>query len=215
MLNLLLPSLEKEGFGVEIVKSGEAALAFISKEVPALIILEIVLPGLDGVELCRALRELPAIKDTIIIFLTVRGESYSEVAAFEAGADDYIVKPLRLRAFMIRILTLLNRRKGITSPIIPQKPAKETNHLIIDKERMVSIKNGQTIQWQYKEFKLLTLLSSRPEKVFSRSEIFRAIWGIEDIANERLIDVYIRRIRKKIGSDHIITIFGQGYQFVD
>ncbi|GJM34724.1 MAG: DNA-binding response regulator [Saprospiraceae bacterium] len=201
--------LEDEHFLVSTAKSGEAAIEYLSNAIPDVIILEIVLPGLDGVEVCRHLRAMPLMNNTIIIFLTDRGEDYSEIAAFEAGADDYIVKPRRPRVLLPRLKALLKRKSPADNNRSVTKPS-----LSIDRDRMIAYKNGQMIHWRNKEFKLLYLLSSEAGKVFTRKEILNNIWGSVDTSNERIIDVYVRRIRKKIGPDHIITIIGHGYKFV-
>ncbi len=189
---------------------GEDAIINALKNKPDLILLDIMLPDIDGVEVCQRLRESQTLDGTVIAFLTARGENYSQIAAFEAGADDYMVKPVNVRVLLIRIKALLKRKLNFDYTNI-----EEAGKLEIDKERMIAIKNSKIIDWQNKEFQLLDLLSSRPGKVFSREEIFKKVWANENVNNERIIDVYVRKIREKIGNEHIVTIIGKGYKFVE
>lgn len=201
--------LEQDGFQTEQVGNEKDALMYLSKEVPDIIVLEIILPGLDGVETCYRIRKIPIFENTPIAFLTYRTEDYSQIAAFQAGADDFITKPINPRVFSIRLKALLKRGQPI-----PIKTKVEKSSLEIDEEKMIVIKNGKLTHWQNIEFEILRLLSSAPGKVFSRDEIYRKIWPNEDEINERRVDVYIRRIREKIGEEHILTIFGRGYKFM-
>lgn len=209
ILDFLRYNLEKDGFHVLTATRGKSAVELAKAEKPDIVVLDIMMPGMDGVEVCRQLRAIPSLKKTLIIFLTARGEDYSEIAAFEAGADDYIVKPIRLRAFMTRIKAFINR-KNVIGSVERKAPLSK---LVIDNEKMIAIKQGEVIQWPKKEFELLSLLSSRPGKVFSREEIFDQIWGHDQEVDEKIINVYIRKIRQKIGSEHIKTIIGKGYKF--
>lgn len=209
ILDFLRYNLEKDGFHVLTTTRGKSAVELAKAEKPDIVVLDIMMPEMDGVEVCRQLRAIPALKKTLIIFLTARSEDYSEIAAFEAGADDYIVKPIRLRAFMTRIKAFINR-KNVIGSVERKVPLSK---LIIDNEKMIAIKKGEVIQWPKKEFELLSLLSSRPGKVFSRQEIFDQIWGNDQEVDEKIINVYIRKIRQKIGSEHIRTIIGKGYKF--
>jgi two-component system alkaline phosphatase synthesis response regulator PhoP len=209
ILDFLKYNLEKEGYRVITTDHGKTAVDIAKIEKPDLVVLDIMMPEMDGVEVCRQLRAIPALKKTLIIFLTARSEDYSEIAAFEAGADDYIVKPIRLRAFTTRIKAFINR-KGVIGALEKKAPQPK---LVIDSEKMIAIKQGEIIQWPKKEFELLSLLSSRPGRVFSRQEIFDQIWGNDQQVDEKIINVYIRKIRQKIGSEHIKTIIGKGYKF--
>lgn len=208
-LHPLKVQLEQDGFQTNQVENDEDALAYLSKEIPDIIVLEIMLPGLDGVETCYRMREIPILKHTPIAFLTYRTEDYSQIAAYSAGADDFITKPINPRVFASRLKALLKR-----SQPIPIKKEIEQSNLEIDEEKMVVIKNGKLSHWQNIEFEMLRLLNSAPGKVFSRDEIYRSIWSDEAEINERRVDVYIRRIRAKIGEEHILTIFGRGYKFM-
>jgi len=209
-LEFLTYNLENEAFQVITAINGESAIQLAEKSSPDLVVLDITLPNMDGVEVCRHLRTIPSLKKTMIVFLTARGEDYSEIAAFEAGADDYVVKPIRIRAFITRIKALISRKNIINS----SKKTTTSSKLVIDAEKMIVIKEGKIIQWPKKEFELLELLSSKPGKVFLRSEIFTKIWGNDHQVDEKIINVYIRKIRKKIGREYIKTIIGKGYKFV-
>lgn len=200
--------LEEEGFATAQVASGERAISYLSKEIPAIIVLEIILPGLDGVEICHRMRALPMLENTLIVFLTHRTEDYSQIAAYQAGADDFITKPINPRVFSTRLAGLLKR-----SNQVPIRLKVKQKGLEIDEEKMVVVKDGEITHWQNIEFEILKLLNSKPGKVFSRDEIYRKVWSEEEV-NERRVDVYIRKIREKIGEDHILTIFGRGYKFV-
>lgn len=209
-LDFLGYNFKKEGFFVLTADDGKSAIELATRVNPDVIVLDIMMPGMDGVEVCRQLRAIGALRKTRIVFLTARGEAYSEIAAFEAGADDYIVKPVRIRAFLTRIKASIKRQSIIGSP----EKAPNKSQLTIDHEKMIAIKEGRIIQWPKKEFELLSLLSSKPGKVFSRREIFDSIWGIDHNIDEKIINVYIRKIRKKIGEEHIKTIIGKGYKFL-
>ena len=211
ILEFLGANLKKHGFIVYNATNGEDAIDVAIKESPDLIVLDIMMPGMDGVEVCSILRENEALDNTLIVFLTARGENYSEIAAFEAGADDYVVKPINIRVFIARINALFKRKSKIDFP----NGTPENKNLNIDKEKMIVIKNGKKIYWQNKEFQLLVLLSSQPGRVFTREEIFQDIWAKDSIKNDRIIDVYIRRIREKIGNEYIATVIGKGYKFVE
>ena len=211
VLEFLRLNLEKEGFQVQTANNGQEAILKASNEKPDLILLDIMMPEMDGVEVCSTLREQSDHESTMIAFLTARGENYSEIAAFDAGADDYIVKPIRINVLLKRINALLKRKLKLED----QSQPIQTGDLTIDQEKMIVIKNGEVTYWQNKEFQLLCLLSDSPGKVFSRDEIYREVWENETVSNYRIIDVYIRRIREKIGNEHIATIIGKGYKFVN
>jgi two-component system alkaline phosphatase synthesis response regulator PhoP len=179
------------------------------ESLPGLIILDVMMPGMDGIETCEELRKIPEIKDSIIAMLSARGEDYSQLAGFEAGADDYIKKPIRPNVLVMRVKALLRRLRDKTkySHLLKYKDFS------IDKEKYLVIKNDREMMLPKKEFELLLLLTSKPNKVFTREEILRAIWGDEIVVGDRTIDVHIRKIREKIGIDYIKTFKGIGYSF--
>jgi two-component system alkaline phosphatase synthesis response regulator PhoP len=210
ILQFIKYNLEKENFQVCIANNGKKGLLIAEEENPDLIILDIMMPEMDGVEVCRQLRSKPNFDNTIITFLTARGEDYSQIAAFDVGGDDYITKPIRPRVLVSRIKALLRRkyRTGV-------KPSGNTltiKDLTIDKEKVIVQVDGKSIDLAKKEFELLSLLASRPGKVFTREEIFRKIWGNDVIVGNRTIDVHIRKLREKIGNDYIKTSKGIGYK---
>ena len=212
ILEFICYNLIKEGYHVSTARSGTEAIAVAKSVQPHLIILDIMMPELDGVEVCRKLRSMPEFDSTIIAFLTARNEDYSHIAAFEVGGDDYITKPIRPRVLLSRINALLRRNKEASkkdSSIIV------AGDLIIDKEKVLVFKENteERIILAKKEFELLCLLVSKPEKVFLREEIFNSIWGSDVVVGNRTIDVHIRKIREKIGGNYIKTIKGLGYKF--
>lgn len=211
ILEFLSYNLRKEGFEVKCARNGLEAMDISVQFRPDLIILDVMMPGMDGYEACRQIRSHPDLKETVIAFLTARGEDMSQVEGFDSGADDYIRKPVRPRVFISRVNALLRR--------IPQTSEDGSRiifgDLIIDKEKYVVIKRGTETELSKKEFELLLLLTSRPNKVFTRDEIFAGVWGNDVIVGERTIDVHIRKIREKIGMDSIKTIKGVGYYFTD
>jgi two-component system alkaline phosphatase synthesis response regulator PhoP len=167
-----------------------------------------MMPKLDGIETCRELRALPEFKNTIITFLTARDEDYSQIAGFEVGADDYITKPIKPRVFISRIRALLRRLEANSGD------AKlKVGDIVIDRERYMVVKSGVEIQLPRKEFELMSLLVSKPGRVFKREEILSKVWGNETIVGDRTIDVHIRKLREKIGDDYFKTIKGIGYKF--
>ncbi len=210
ILQFIKYNLEKENFQVSIASNGKKGLLLAEEENPDLIILDIMMPEMDGVEVCRQLRAKPKFDSTIITFLTARGEDYSQIAAFEEGGDDYITKPIRPRVLISRIKALL-RRQHRTSATTEDNILK-IHDLTIDKEKVTVQKNGEAIDLAKKEFELLSLLASRPGKVFTREEIFRKIWGNDVIVGNRTIDVHIRKLREKIGDKYIKTSKGIGYK---
>ncbi len=211
ILEFLQYNLEKEGYRVFTANNGENGIAIAEKEQPDLIILDIMMPKMDGVEVCRQLRNKPGFKKTLIVFLTAREEDYSQIAALDVGGDDYITKPIRPRVFISRIKALLRRAR--------REDSEGTNNIItagdfsIDHEKISVLKGDQVIELAKKEFELLSLLASKPGKVFSREEIFNKVWGTDVIVGNRTIDVHIRKLREKIGDHYIKTIKGIGYKF--
>jgi two-component system, OmpR family, alkaline phosphatase synthesis response regulator PhoP len=213
ILDFLSYNLKKEGFDVLTAENGLKGIEVAKTFKPDLIVLDVMMPQLDGIETCRTLREMSDFKDTIIIFLTARDEDFTQVAALEVGGDDYIAKPLKPRVFISRINALLRRIKKNEVENNRQNDEKILfGELIVDKEKMVVLKNNENITLAKKEFELLCLLLTRPGKVYTREEIFRKIWGSDVIVGERTIDVHIRKIREKIGEEYIQTIKGVGYK---
>jgi two-component system alkaline phosphatase synthesis response regulator PhoP len=212
ILEFLEYNLRKEGFDVITASDGEEGIAAAERELPDLIILDIMMPKLDGVEVCRQLRAKPAFDKTVIAFLTAREEDYSQIAALENGGDDYITKPIRPRVFISRIKALL-RRSDRTDLPQEENDRLRIGDLIVDRARVTVERNGESIELAKKEFELLNLLISKPGKVFSREEIFNKVWGADVIVGNRTIDVHIRKLREKIGDDYIRTIKGIGYKF--
>jgi two-component system alkaline phosphatase synthesis response regulator PhoP len=172
-----------------------------------LVILDVMMPGMDGVEVCEALRKLPGLENILICFLTARNEDYSQIAGLDAGADDYISKPIKPRVLVSRINALL-RRKELTS-----MKNIDTKELVINREKYTVFKDGKAIHLPKKEFELLALLASRPEIVFERDVILEKVWGTDIVVGDRTIDVHIRKLREKIGDEHIQTVKGIGYKF--
>ncbi len=210
ILDFLRYNLVKEGYNVVTASNGEEGVMMAQEEKPDLVILDIMMPKMDGVEVCRNLRSKPEFDKTLIIFLTAREEDYSQIAALDIGGDDYITKPIRPRVFISRIKALLRRSDRLE---------EETNEIItvgelqIDTEKITVRKGEKVIELAKKEFELLNLLVSKPGKVFSREEIFNKVWGTDVIVGNRTIDVHIRKLREKIGDSFIKTIKGIGYKF--
>jgi two-component system alkaline phosphatase synthesis response regulator PhoP len=203
-------NLKAEGYKVATAASGKAGVAKAKEFKPDLILLDVMMPEMDGIEACDQIRKLPGLENTIIAFLTARGEDYSQVAGFEAGADDYITKPVKPKVLTSRLKALL-RRRPVPEQEVPGK--MEFSDLIIDPERYHVEIAGNVIELPRKEFELLSLLASKPGKVFTREEIMDRIWGTVVIVGGRTIDVHIRKLREKIGDDRIKTVKGVGYKF--
>jgi two-component system alkaline phosphatase synthesis response regulator PhoP len=209
ILEFLGYNLAKEGFRILKARNGQKALDLATEHKPHLVILDIMMPGLDGIETCNQLRKIPGMQNSLIIFLTARGEDYSQIAGFEAGADDYITKPIKPKVLVSRIQALLRRFRSI--PEISGRIT--TKEFLVDLDRYMVIKDNVEIILARKEFEILQLLVSRPNKVFTREDIFTRIWGENVIVGDRTIDVHIRRIREKVGTDNIKTIKGVGYKY--
>ncbi|MFM8595755.1 MAG: response regulator transcription factor [Flavobacteriales bacterium] len=204
---LLTYNLEKEGFKVNAVANGKECLDFVAQQKPHLILLDVMMPQLDGIEVCERIKANPVNQDIIICFLTARNEDYSQIAGLDAGADDYIAKPIKTKVLLSRIQALLRRGKVIASP----KEAAPKFH--INREKYLLEMDGQEIHLPRKEFELLALLASRPNFVFKRDQILEKVWGTDIVVGDRTIDVHIRKLREKIGDDYISTIKGIGYKF--
>jgi two-component system alkaline phosphatase synthesis response regulator PhoP len=212
ILQILTYNLEKEGYVVLTASDGAAGVRIAEKEHPTLIVLDIMMPKMDGVMVCRYLREKPEFANTLIAFLTAREEDNSQIAALDFGGDDYITKPIRPKVFISRIKALL-RRSERQPEYMDEQGLIQMGDLTIDKERVSVSKSGVPVELAKKEFELLSLLASKPGKVFSREEIFNKVWGTDVIVGNRTIDVHIRKLREKIGEDYIKTIKGIGYKF--
>jgi two-component system, OmpR family, alkaline phosphatase synthesis response regulator PhoP len=210
ILEFLSYNLKKEGYQLYTANNGLEAVQIAKKEMPHLIILDVMMPDMDGIETCRELREIPGLKDVLIAFLTARNEDYSQIAGFEVGADDYINKPIKPRVLISRIKALL--RRGAIIPEVSEQSI-DLGGIKIDREKYVVIQNNQTINLPKKEFELLDLLASKPGKVFTRDVILEQVWGGEVVVGDRTIDVHIRKLREKLGDDFIKTVKGIGYKF--
>lgn len=212
ILEFVSYNLLKEGYSVYTATNGKAAIEKALEVTPHLILLDVMMPEMDGIETCQHIRTHRSLQNTIVAFLTARGEDYSQIAGFDAGADDYITKPIRVKVLVSRIKALLKRIEGAEDGA-----GEDNSHrsLIMDKERFLVIKDNQEIVLPRKEFNLLYLLYSKPDKVFSREDIFASVWGSDVIVGDRTIDVHIRKLREKIGDEHIVTIKGVGYKFKD
>ncbi len=209
ILEFLSYNLNKEGYQVFTAADGNTAITLAKKELPHLILLDVMMPGIDGIETCRELRSLPGLEDVIIAFLTARSEDYSHIAGFDAGADDYINKPIKPRVLVSRIQALLRR----TTAVKKDSDFLQLGNLRINRERYLVIKDDIEITLPRKEFELIYLLASKPGKVFTREEILIKIWGYDVVVGDRTIDVHIRKLREKIGEDYIRTVKGVGYKF--
>lgn len=210
ILDLVGFNLEKEGYEVFTASDGKKALEVARKIQPDLVLLDVMMPEMDGMETCRLMREDSKLKNVMIAFLTARGEDYSQVAGFDAGADDYIQKPIKTRILISRVKAMLRRSNT-------EATSSETNErpmgIFIDKERYLVYKDGAELSLPKKEFELLALLSSAPGRVFTRDNILNKVWGNDVIVGDRTIDVHIRKLREKLGDDSFKTIKGVGYKF--
>lgn len=209
ILELLKYNLEKEGYDVRTASNGVEAVDVAKKFIPDLVLLDIMMPKMDGVEACRILRSTPELKNIFIVFLTARSEEYSEIAGFDVGADDYITKPIKPRALMSRIAALFRReskKEGASSQI-------KMGDLLIDRTSYTIKIKDKEISLPKKEFELLFFLAQSPNKVFSRDDLLQNIWGTDVYVLARTVDVHIRKVREKIGDDYITTVKGVGYKF--
>jgi two-component system alkaline phosphatase synthesis response regulator PhoP len=209
ILELLKYNLEKEGYEVRVAIDGSSAVESARKFHPDLVLLDIMMPKMDGVEACRQLRAMPEMQNAFIVFLTARSEEYSEVAAFDVGADDYITKPIKPRALISRISALFRRdsKKKSTQTQI------KIGNLIIDRTSYTVKVDSREVSLPKKEFELLYFLAQHPNKVFSRDDLLQNIWGSDVYVLARTVDVHIRKVREKIGDDYISTVKGVGYKF--
>lgn len=210
ILELIEYNLKKEGYQVYTASNGLEAISSAKKYSPDLIILDIMMPKLDGIEACRQLRAMPEFKSTFMVFLTARSEEYSEISGFNVGADDYIAKPIKPRALVSRINAILRRNVSNETEV---ENKLEIGDLVIDREAYLVFQRGQKVVLAKKEFELLYLLASKPGKVFTRETILNNIWEDSVVVTNRTIDVHIRKLREKLGDDYVATVKGVGYKF--
>jgi len=210
ILELIEYNLKKEGYQVFLAANGQEGINVAKKVHPDLIILDIMMPKMDGIEACRLMRAIPEFKNTFMVFLTARSEEYSEIAGFNVGADDYIAKPIKPRALVSRINAILRRNSG-TEEISENK--LEIGDLVIDREAYLVFQGGNKVVLAKKEFELLYLLASKPGKVYTRESILKNIWEDSVVVTNRTIDVHIRKLREKLGETYVSTVKGVGYKF--
>ncbi|MGA9240191.1 response regulator transcription factor [Robiginitalea sp.] len=211
ILEILSYNLSAEGYQVYTAKNGADGVEKARKKAPHLIILDVMMPEMDGIEACELIRKSKGLEDTIITFLTARSEDYSQVAGFDAGADDYITKPIKPKVFLSKVKSLLRRlKKGEED----SAEVLKVGDLVINREEYKVVKDGQDMVLPRKEFELLALLASKPDKVFKREVILDKVWGQEVVVGGRTIDVHIRKLREKIGESHFKTVKGVGYKYV-
>ncbi len=210
ILELIEYNLKKEGYTVITATNGLEAIQMAKKYLPDLIVLDIMMPKLDGIETCRQLRALPEFKNTYMVFLTARSEEYSEISGFNVGADDYIAKPIKPRALISRINAIL--RRNVMTEVEAEKKL-EIGDLVIDREAFLVFQAGKKVVLAKKEFELLFLLASKPGKVFTREVILNNIWEDSVVVTNRTIDVHIRKVREKLGDHYVTTVKGVGYKF--
>lgn len=210
ILEIVGYNLTSEGYQVLTAENGIEAITIAKKEKPHLIILDVMMPEMDGIEACEKLRNIPDLADTIITFFTARGEDYSQVAGFEAGADDYITKPVKPKVLISKVKALLRRFKESSV----EDTLVKLGNLVINREEYKVVLGKEEIALPRKEFELLALLASKPGKVFKREDILDRVWGNEVVVGGRTIDVHIRKLREKLGDDTFKTVKGVGYKFV-
>ncbi len=210
ILEIVGYNLSNVGYNVFTAKNGTEGVAKAKKHKPHLIIMDVMMPEMDGIEACELIRQESDLSDTMITFLTARSEDYSQVAGFDAGADDYITKPIKPKVLVSKVKALLRRLKKEEA----QDQVVTVGDLVIDREQYRIVQNGEERSLPRKEFELLSLLTSKPNKVFKREEILDKVWGNEVIVGGRTIDVHIRKLREKVGDDHFKTVKGVGYKFV-
>ena len=210
VIEIIRFNLDQEGYSISTASDGKKAIEEADREVPHLIIMDVMMPNMDGIEACGLLRKDPRFKETIIMFLTARGEDYSHVAAFDAGADDYVTKPVKPKILVSKVKALLRRLREEDK----NQEKLQLGKLIIDREEYQVTFDGKVFSLPRKEFELLFLLASKPEKVIKREKIMEIVWGSEVVVGDRTIDVHIRKLREKIGDKYFKTVKGVGYKFV-
>jgi two-component system alkaline phosphatase synthesis response regulator PhoP len=208
ILEIVGYNLSQEGYQISTASNGKEAIIKAKKELPQLIILDVMMPEMDGIEACENIRKIPELQDTIITFLTARSEDYSQVAGFDAGADDYIAKPIKPKVLVSKVKALLRRLKEDTKTT----STLTVGNIEINREEYKIINNGKEVILPRKEFELFYLLATKPGKVFTREEILDKVWGNEVVVGGRTIDVHIRKLREKMGDDFFKTIKGVGYK---
>jgi two-component system alkaline phosphatase synthesis response regulator PhoP len=208
ILEFLSYNLKREGYKVFVCDNGKDAITKAKEIIPHLILLDVMMPELDGIETCQQIRNEKTLSETLIAFLTARNEDYSQIAGFEAGADDYINKPIKPKVLISRIAGVLRRFLSNEKDI-----QAEIGGLVLDREKFIVFKEGQPVSLPKKEFELMALLMSKPGKVFLREEILDKVWGGDVVVGDRTIDVHIRKLREKLGENYIKTIKGVGYKF--
>jgi two-component system alkaline phosphatase synthesis response regulator PhoP len=207
---ILTYNLKKEGFNAYAAENGEKGMELLKSIHPDLVLLDVMMPGMDGIEVCEAIRNLPGFERTLICFLTARSEDYSQIAGLDAGADDYVSKPIKPKVLISRVKAML-RRKGMAEP----EEKSNDGRLVINRDKYIVERNGEVMHLPRKEFELLALLASRPGHVFERDTILEKVWGTDIVVGDRTIDVHVRKLREKIGEGMIKTIKGIGYKFVE
>ena len=212
ILEIVGYNLSSEGYEIFTASNGVEAVAKAKKKEPHLIILDVMMPEMDGIEACEIIRNTKGLENTIITFLTARGEDYSQVAGFDAGADDYITKPIKPKVLVSKVKALLRRYKENNTT--QEEDVVKVGDIVIDREEYKVINKGIEITLPRKEFELLALLTSKPNKVYKREVILDKVWGNEVVVGGRTIDVHIRKLREKIGDEHFKTVKGVGYKFV-
>lgn len=210
ILEILEYNLTSEGYQVDTAKNGIEALEKADQWKPHLVLLDVMMPEMDGIETCEKLRNNANLSDVLIVFLTARSEDYSQVAGLEAGADDYITKPIKPKVLMSKIKAMLRRFKESDA----KNELVEAGDLVINREEYKIVYKGKEIMLPRKEFELISLLASKPNKVFEREEILNRVWGNEVVVGGRTIDVHIRKLREKVGDQHFKTVKGVGYKYV-
>ena len=211
ILEILKYNLSNEGYQISTAKDGQIAVKKAKETHPNLIIMDIMMPNMDGIEACEILRSDESFNDTLIMFLTARGEDYSYVAAYEAGADDYVTKPVKPKILLSKVKGLLRRSKKLSEKEVDEI---EFGDLRINRDKYKVYTSNKSISLPRKEFELLNLLASKPDKVFKREKIMEKVWGEQVVVGDRTIDVHIRKLRKKIGDKYFKTIKGVGYKFI-
>ncbi len=211
ILEILKYNLSSEGYDVSTAKDGKSALKTANDTVPNVIIMDIMMPNMDGIEACEALRADDRFNDTLIMFLTARGEDYSHIAAYEAGADDYVTKPVKPKILVSKVKGLLRRSKKNFEKEIDEI---QFGNFKINRDTYKVYVDDKSISLPKKEFELLSLLSSKPDKVFKREKIMEKVWGEQVVVGDRTIDVHIRKLREKIGDKYFKTVKGVGYKFI-
>ena len=205
--HLLKYNLEKSGFITNVAENGLECLEMVESYNPDLILLDVMMPGMDGIEVCERIKSDPQNKNIFICFLTARSEDYSQIAGLEAGGDDYVSKPIKPKVLVSRINAILRRKSN-------EEPKEVKNGIQINYEKYVVLKNGEEVQLPKKEFELLSLLHSKPNFVFRREQILNHVWGTDIVVGDRTIDVHIRKLREKLGDHHIVTVKGIGYKYI-